>query len=42
MTNFGDKLSENDVSFRWPTAVDLTNLGLSEPLKLKEIRTKGV
>ena len=28
------------VNFRWPTQSDIDKLGLNEPLKLKEIRTK--
>lgn len=42
LKNFGDKIDFDEITFRWPTAEDLTKLGLREPLKLKKIRTKGV
>ena len=39
--NFGTSIHANQYNFRWPTTEDLEKLELDEPLKLKEIRTKG-
>ena len=34
--------SQTEQTFRWPTLEDLKALNLKEPLKLTEIRVKGV
>lgn len=39
--NFGHKVAKGAFNFRWPTVEDIKNMGLTEPLKLKEIRTRG-
>jgi len=41
LSNFGNALTESANNFRWPTEDDLKQLNLLEPLKLKEVRTKG-
>ena len=42
LLNFGDPLTEHEANFRWPTRDKLKKLNLNGPLKLEEIRTKGV
>ena len=41
LSNFGHKVAKGAFNFRWPTVEDIKNMGLTEPLKLKEIRTRG-
>ena len=39
--NFGHKVAKGEFNFRWPTVEDIKKMGLTEPLKLKTIRTRG-
>lgn len=41
LPNFGQQLNEGEWDFEWPTTSDLEELGIEEPLRLTEVRTRG-
>jgi len=42
LKNFGNPISNHKHNFRWPKKEDVESLGLEEPLRLVQIRTKGI